>query len=89
MKGESDLSLLVNFQWVMGHWQSTGRFSSYRGKESFGKKMDCCPIMVSDLPVMCSRIDGVVTVVKAHHPNSACPDLYWGKFHRVHNAVLF
>lgn len=41
--------------------------------------MDCCPVMVSDLPVMCSRIDGVVTVVKAEQPNSACRGLYWGK----------
>lgn len=41
--------------------------------------MDCCPVMVSDLPVLCSRIDGVVTVVKAEHPNSQCRDLYWGK----------
>ena len=43
------------------------------------KKMDCCPVMVSDLPVMCSRIDGVVTVVKAEQPNSTCHDLHWGK----------
>lgn len=41
--------------------------------------MDCCPVMVSDLPVLCSRIDGVVTVVKAEPSNSRRYDLYWGK----------
>lgn len=49
--------------------------------------MDCCPVMVSDLPVMCSRIDGVVTVVKAEQPNSVCHDLYWGKSLPVHNSL--
>lgn len=43
--------------------------------------MDCCPIMVSDLPVLCSRIDGVVTVVKTEQSNSPYYDLFWGKFH--------
>lgn len=51
--------------------------------------MDCCPVMVSDLPVMCSRIDGVVTVVKAEQPNSTCHDLYWGKFHPVHSSLYY
>lgn len=45
--------------------------------------MDCCPVMVSDLPVMCSRIDGVVTVVKAEQTNSTCHDFYWGKSHHA------
>lgn len=35
------------------------------------KEMDCCPLMVSELPVVCSRIDGVVTVVKAEQPGPA------------------
>ncbi len=52
------------------------------------EKMDCCPVMVSDLPVLCSRIDGVVTVVKAEQPNSTCHDLYWGKSLPVHSSVL-
>lgn len=43
--------------------------------------MDCCPVMVSDLPVLCSRIDGVVTVVKTEQSNSSYYDLFWGKFH--------
>ena len=34
--------------------------------------MDCCPVLVSDLPVLCSRIDGVVTVVKAEQPYCVC-----------------
>lgn len=51
--------------------------------------MDCCPVMVSDLPVLCSRIDGVVTVVKAEHPNSRCHDLYWGKSLPVHHALHY
>lgn len=42
--------------------------------------MDCCPLMVSELPVVCSRIDGVVTVVKAEQPGSASyRHLYWGE----------
>lgn len=41
--------------------------------------MDCCPVMVSDLPVVCSRIDGVVTVVKANPTNSTFHHLYWGE----------
>lgn len=49
--------------------------------------MDCCPVVVSDLPVMCSRIDGVVTVVKAEQPNSTYHDLYWGKFLPVHDSL--
>lgn len=44
--------------------------------------MDCCPVMVSDLPVMCSRVDGVVTVVKTERPH---PD--WGKFPLAHRAL--
>lgn len=44
------------------------------------RDMDCCPLMVSELPVVCSRIDGVVTVVKAEQPGSAsCRHLYWGE----------
>lgn len=42
--------------------------------------MDCCPVMVSDLPVMCSRVDGVVTVVKTDHLNSTRPYPDRGKF---------
>lgn len=49
------------------------------------KKMDCCPVLVSDLPVLCSRIDGVVTVVKAEQPKSTY--LYWGKFLPVYNSL--
>ncbi|KAK1887385.1 SH3 and multiple ankyrin repeat domains protein 3 [Dissostichus eleginoides] len=33
--------------------------------------------MVYDLPVLCSRIDGVVTFVRAEFPNSTFHDLYW------------
>lgn len=42
--------------------------------------MDCCPLMVSELPVVCSRIDSVVTVVRAEQPSSAsCHRLHWGE----------
>lgn len=34
--------------------------------------MDCCPVMISDLPVLCSRIDGIITVVMAEQPYSMC-----------------
>lgn len=50
--------------------------------------MDCCPVMVSDLPVMCSRIDGIVTVVKAEPPDSKCHDFYWGKSGRLCTAAM-
>ena len=50
--------------------------------------MDCCPVMVSDLPVLCSRIDGVVTVVKAEHPNSTYHEFYWGKSLPVCPALM-
>ncbi|KAK5867533.1 hypothetical protein PBY51_012011 [Eleginops maclovinus] len=33
--------------------------------------------MVSDLPVLCSRIDGMVTFVRAEYPNYTFYDLYW------------
>lgn len=51
--------------------------------------MDCCPLMVSELPVVCSRIDGVVTVVKTEQPGSASyRHLYWGESSLVSNWSL-
>lgn len=55
------------------------------GQDDRLEKMDCCPVLVSDLPVLCSRIDGVVTVVKAEQPKSTY--LYWGKFLPVYNSL--
>lgn len=68
---------------LMDKWQNRETTSQSRPGADPVKiepgKMDCCPVMVSDLPVMCSRIDGVVTVVKAEQPNSTCQRLLWGK----------
>ena len=45
--------------------------------------------MVSDMPVLCSRIDGVVTVVKAERPIYTCHELYWGKSFSAHNSLHY
>ncbi|KAA8590209.1 hypothetical protein FQN60_014143, partial [Etheostoma spectabile] len=68
MRGRPGPALLSDLSWETDQWQE-GRPPC--------QKMDCCPVLVSDLPVLCSRIDGVVTVVKAEHPNSTRHDLYW------------
>lgn len=51
--------------------------------------MDCCPLMVSELPVVCSRIDGVVTVVKAEQPGSSSfRHIYWGESSSASGAFV-
>lgn len=56
--------------------------TSHSRRESW-THMDCCPVMVSDLPVICSRVDGLVT----DRPNSMRPYPDWGKFLWAHSAL--
>lgn len=43
--------------------------------------------MVSDTPVMCSRVDGVVALVKTDRPNSRRPYPDWGEFFLVRSSL--
>lgn len=49
--------------------------------------MDCCPVVVSDLPALCSRVDGTVTGVKTEPLNSMRPYPDWGKFLLIHSCL--
>lgn len=56
-------------------------------EEGRDETMDCCPVIVSDLPVMCSGIYGMVTFIKPEQVNSVCSELYWGKFLPILNSL--
>lgn len=64
-----------------------GKLKTSHSRRQSWTHMDCCPVMVSDTPVMCSRVDGVVTLVKTDRPNSTRPYPDWGEFLLVQSSL--